>query len=83
MPPKPKKQKAADPRNEVVGRWLGVPTDFFNVHTDGKRYLARVKEVHATKKDMVTRTAATSTATTASTTAGRSGTMHQLQSAKA
>ena len=46
-------KKAVDPRQEVVGRSLGVPTDFFNVHTDGGRYLAKIASVHATKKDMV------------------------------
>ena len=48
------KQKASnDPRQAVVGRWLGVPTEFFNVHTDGRRYLARVFQIHDKKSDMV------------------------------
>ncbi len=46
-------KKAADPRNEVLGRSLGVPTDFFNVSTDGGRYLAKVVSLHDTKKEMV------------------------------
>ena len=53
MPKKGKKKAAVDPRQAVVGRWLGVPTEFFNVATDGRRYLARVSEIHTTKKDMV------------------------------
>ena len=53
MPKKGKEKAAPDPRQTVVGRYLGVPTDFFNVLTDGRRYLARVSMVHATKKDCV------------------------------
>ena len=44
---------AADPRAELVGRYLGVPTSFFNVEVDGARYLARVKAPHKEKKDML------------------------------
>ena len=53
MPRNGKEKAAADPRQPVVGRWLGVPTDFFNVATDGRRYLARISMVHATKTEMV------------------------------
>ena len=45
--------KAADPRAALIGRWLGVPTSFFNVEIEGARYLARVKAPHKDKKDMV------------------------------
>ena len=33
----------------LVGLPLGVPTDFFSVETDGKRYLARCTMLHASK----------------------------------
>ena len=49
----PGQRKAPDPRAELVGRYLGVPTSFFNVSVDGARYLARVKAPHKDKKDMV------------------------------
>tara|TARA_B110001452_G_C15080143_1_gene376877 strand:- start:281 stop:508 length:228 start_codon:yes stop_codon:yes gene_type:complete len=44
---------AADPRPALVGRHLGVPTSFFGVEIEGARYLARVKAIHQTKKEMV------------------------------
>lgn len=37
----------------VVGRYLGVPTSFFNVEIEGARYLARVKAPHKDRKDML------------------------------
>ena len=37
----------------VVGRYLGVPTSFFNVEIEGARYLARVKAPHKDHKDML------------------------------
>ena len=46
MVKKGKEKAAPDPRQVVVGRWLGVPTDFFNAATDGRRYLARISMVH-------------------------------------
>ena len=52
MGKKGKKPKAIDPRDHVLRRDLGVPTEFFNVHTDGLRYLARVTSVHPTKKEI-------------------------------
>jgi hypothetical protein len=45
--------QAADPRLALVGRYLGVPTSFFNVEIEGARYLARVKAPHKDKKDML------------------------------
>ena len=60
MAPKRKGTKAAlrgsgapDPRAALIGRWLGVPTSFFNVEIEGARYLARVKAAHKDKKDML------------------------------
>ena len=44
---------APDPRKELVGRWLGVPTSFFGVEIEGARYLARVKAPHRDKKGML------------------------------
>ena len=45
--------KASDERAKLVGRYLGVPTSFFNVEVEGARYLARVKAPHKDKNDMV------------------------------
>ena len=57
MAAKRKKQtaarKAPDPRAALVGRYLGVPTSFFNVQVEGARYLARVKAPHRDKKEML------------------------------
>ena len=56
MPPKHKSSKAATPPDQrllVKGRWLGVPTTFFGVETDGGRYLAKATGPHKSKKDMV------------------------------
>ena len=42
---KKKPRAAADARTALVGRYLAVPTSFFNVEVEGARYLARVKEI--------------------------------------
>lgn len=49
----PAAQNDVDPRSELIGRFLGVPTDFFGVIAEGERYLARVTQKHPTQKTMV------------------------------
>ena len=51
--PAAKPAAAPDPRAALNGRFLGVPTDFFNVLTDGQRYLATCKGPHKDRKEMV------------------------------
>ena len=46
-------QQDVDPRSELLGRFVGVPTDFFGVSTDGARYLGQVTIKHPTQKTMV------------------------------
>ena len=56
MPPKHKRSKASTPLDQrllINGRWLGVPTTFFGVESDGGRYLAKATGPHKSKKDMV------------------------------
>lgn len=51
--PAAKRAAARDARAELTGRYLGVPTDFYGVETDGARYLARCKGPHKDRKEMV------------------------------
>ena len=50
----PRKAPVSRPaRAALVGRYLEVPTSFFNVVVEGARYLARFKAPHKDKKDML------------------------------
>ena len=44
---------AADRRNALLGRYCGVPTDFFDVSTDGGRFLATVTAKHSSRPEYV------------------------------
>jgi len=45
--------EAAAEQATLLGRYVAVPTDFFDVQTDGQRYLATVKQRHASRAGYV------------------------------
>ena len=56
MAPKGKQRQPSEAAAEQVTllcRYVAVPTDFFDVQTDGQRYLATVKQRHASKAGYV------------------------------
>ena len=57
MPPSKKKaaggSRSAKPGADIVGRFLGVPTNFFGVEIEGARYLAKVSSTHASRPEHV------------------------------